>query len=469
MSLEVDALAMATNPAEFFGDSHTAMGSLPREQMRALQLSALQQRFDSLKDKVPMLTKLAEQQGIDRIDRVEDVLPLLFEHSMYKSYPKSLLENYQFTKINTWLNKLTTHDISEIDVSDCRSIDEWLGRMEAETSLRITHSSGTTGTMSFLPYDTEEYDTLGRTMVMCFLQNFGDEADSDKAYQVIFPFYRSGYSSQIRGNTQYIKWLAKGEENFHTPFNSRMSSDVLYLAARVRYAQSKGTLDRLELSEDLLRRKDNFEKEQAQAAAILEAFYQRLLGELKGQRIFTIGTWNLLLDLAQKGLTNGQEALFSSDSVVLSGGGSKGITPPENWKEEVSRFIGISSIGMNYAMSEVMGFNKMCSEGRYHIVPWIIPYMLDPETSKPLPRTGTVTGRAAFFDLIARYHWGGVITGDEVTIDWDSKCACGQEGYHLAPSIERFADKSGDDDKITCAAQPQAHADAMNFLSNHKM
>jgi len=85
--------------------------------------------------------------------RTTSVIPLLFEHSMYKSYPGMFLANYDFRKINTWLNKPTAHDLSRIDVSDCASIDASLGRMEAETQLRITHSSGTTGTMSFLPHD----------------------------------------------------------------------------------------------------------------------------------------------------------------------------------------------------------------------------------------------------------------------------------------------------------------------------
>ena len=468
MTIEAEAMSMVSNPGEYFHDSLTEMGSLPREAMQAMQLSALRERFASLKDKIAMLDKLASNQGIDSIGTVEDVVPLLFEHSMYKSYPRTFLENYQFTRINAWLGKLSAHDISGIDVRKCNSIDEWLGRMEAETQLRITHSSGTTGTMSFLPHSADEYDALGRTMAMSFLQNFGEEKTGDKAYQVIFPFYRSGYSSQIRGNDQYVKWIAKGEENFHTPFKTSMSSDVLYLAARIRFAQSKGTLDRLEISGDLLARKDEFEKQQAEAPQVLEAFYERLLHELKGERIFTIGTWNLLLDLAKRGLAIGQEGLFAPDSVVISGGGGKGMTPPDNWKEEIARFIGVSRINMSYGMSEAMGFHKMCSHGRYHLVPWIIPFILDPETSKPLPRKGVVTGRAAFFDLLARHRWGGVITGDEITIDWDSKCACGQEGYHLGPEIQRYSDKTGDDDKITCAAQPQAHAQAMDFLSAYQ-
>ena len=469
MSVASEAMEMATDPGEYFSDSITRMGSLPRAKMEDMQLAALQQRFSELRDRIPMLKRLADNQNITEITKVEDVVPLVFEHSMYKSYPKSFLENYDFVKINGWLNKLTAHDISGIDVSDCQSIDSWLDRMEKKSPLRITHSSGTTGTMSFLPHDVNEYDRLGRTIAMVALQRYGEDnaGDKDKAFQVIFPFYRSGYSSMLRGNDQYAKWIAKSEENFHTAFPYKMSSDILYLAARVRFAQLRGTLDRLEISDELLARQREFEQREAEMPQILSEFFQKMFSELKGERIFTVGTWNLLLNLAQQGFERGEENLFASDSVVLTGGGAKGLIPPDNWKEEIARFIGIPSVSMNYAMSEVMGFHKMCSHGRYHIVPWVIPFILDPDTSEILPRKGVVTGRAAFFDLLARNHWGGFISGDEVTIDWDSKCECGQEGYHLGPAIQRYSEKSGDDDKITCAATPAAHQDAMDFLSTY--
>lgn len=468
MVATADAIAMANNPAEFFDDSLTAMGSLPREDMLAMQLIALQHRFDDLKDQVPILSRLAKSQSIDHIDAVEDVIPLLFEHSMYKSYPRSFLENYQFSQITNWLDKLTAHDLSGIDVSGCKCIDDWLDLMELESPLCMNHSSGTTGTMSFIPHGQEEADNAGRAVAMEVLQNFGEEKPEDKAYQVIFPHYRSGHSSMLRGNDQLVKWIAKCEENFHTAFPYKMSSDILYLGARLRHAQATGTLDRLEISDDLLARRKEFEERQQQMPAILDQFFEHLFKELKGERIYTVGTWNLMLDLARKGLSKGLEAVFAPDSIVVSGGGAKGLTPPDNWKEEVARFVGVPRITMNYAMSEVKGHHKMCSHGRYHVVPWVIPFVLDPDTSEPLPRTGVVTGRAAFFGLLSRTHWGGLISGDEITIDWDSQCGCGQTTYHLDPVIERYSEKIGDEDKITCAATPNAHRDAMEFLSSYQ-
>ena len=465
MTIENQAIALANDPTEFFRNSITEMGDFPRDEMEALQLSALQQRFAEMRDNIPMLKKLADEQGVTEINEFDDVVPLLFEHTMYKSYPASLLEKGRFAQINKWLNKLTTHDISGVDVSECESIDGWLLKMEAETDLRICHSSGTTGTMSFLPHSVDEYDMLGKIMTMTNLQSYGEEP-SDGEINVIFPNFRSGSGSSLRGNDLMVNHISKGEERFHSAYEGRMSSDVLYLAARIRAAQRKGTLDRLQISDALMARKKEFEQIEADMPAHMDAFYQEKFEQLRGKRVYISCPWNLLHDMAQAGLKKGQEGMFAPDSIVFTGGGAKGLVQPDGWEEDVCRFMGVRSLKMAYGMSEVMAMHPMCSEGRYHMAPWVIPFVLDPDTSEVLPREGKVTGRAAFYGLLARHAWGGFITGDEITIDWDSRCGCGQTSYHLDPLIQRFSDKSGDDDKITCAATADAHAEAMTFLSS---
>ncbi len=80
-----------------------------------------------------MLTRLADFMGIMQIDRFEDVVPLLFDHTTYKSYPASLLDNGRFDQLTRWLGKLTTLDLSAVDVSDCDSIDSWLDALKEQT------------------------------------------------------------------------------------------------------------------------------------------------------------------------------------------------------------------------------------------------------------------------------------------------------------------------------------------------
>ena len=77
-----------------------------------------------------------------------------------------------------------------------------------------------------------------------------------------------------------------------------------------------------------------------------------------------------------------------------------------------------------------------------------------------------VTGRAAFFDLAAETRWGGFISGDEITVNWEDECPCGRKSQFIEGTIERYSDKRGGDDKISCAATENAHKEAMDFLTS---
>lgn len=121
-------------------------------------------------------------------------------------------------------------------------------------------------------------------------------------------------------------------------------------------------------------------------------------------------------------------------------------------------------------MTEIMSTHMMCEHGHYHLDHRAIPYVLNPDTGEVLPRQGRVTGRAAFFDLGANARWGGFVTGDEITIDWDTHCPCGRpSAFVVGGSISRYSEKQGGDDKITCAASEAAVRDAMDFLNNFEM
>jgi len=61
---------------------------------------------------------------------------------------------------------------------------------------------------------------------------------------------------------------------------------------------------------------------------------------------------------------------------------------------------------------------------------------------------------------------GRFITGDEVTASFE-QCECGRTTAHVASAIERFSEKKGGDDKITCVAAEDAHRAALEFLTDH--
>jgi hypothetical protein len=153
-----------------------------------------------------------------------------------------------------------------------------------------------------------------------------------------------------------------------------------------------------------------------------------------------------------EGLNKGISGVFGADSVAAMGGGGKDVKLPANWRQSVEEFSGIHRWTTNYSMTELTGPIPRCREGHYHVPPYFVPFLLDPESGHTLPREGRQTGRFAALDLLAQTFWGGVISGDRVTIEWDRTCTCGFKGPHLLDPVSRYAATVTGDDKITCAA-----------------
>jgi len=197
----------------------------------------------------------------------------------------------------------------------------------------------------------------------------------------------------------------------------------------------------------------------------MQAFLERMTTELAGKRVFMTGTYAMMYEIAKSGLERGVSNVFAKDSAILTGGGTKGFVLPPNYMEVIKDFFGVDRIQEGYGMSEISAFHWACDEGRYHVQPWVIPYVLDPVTSRPLPRQGVQTGRAAFYDLLLESHWGGSISGDEITVDFGTPCRCGLASVHIAHEIMRYSEKQGaEDDRITCNATQEVHDEAVNFL-----
>jgi hypothetical protein len=169
--------------------------------------------------------------------------------------------------------------------------------------------------------------------------------------------------------------------------------------------------------------------------------------------------------MASYGLERDIRGVFAPDTVITTGGGTKGGNPPDDWIERVCEFAGVEQMQQIYGMTELMGCNHACENARYHLDPTLIPFVLDPDDGTPRPRRGVQSGRMAFYDLMAETYWGGFITGDAVTLDW-TLCPCGQTTPHLDMRIERFSDQRHGDDKITCAAADEAHRAALSFLTS---
>src|SRR5258708_32610361 len=100
-----------------------------------------------------------------------------------------------------WLDKLTSHDLSQFDAEGCNSIDDWIGRLDEQTPLEVITSSGTTGTLSIIPKDKRGAEEGMQLWKICLFQTFGSEptdAQLNPAVDVIWPNFASGKLGHLR-------------------------------------------------------------------------------------------------------------------------------------------------------------------------------------------------------------------------------------------------------------------------------
>jgi hypothetical protein len=468
-ALEREAERWMNDPYEHFGYHNTRIHSLPREEVEAVQLAAMNLRLEERRGQVQMLAKLADGQGISRLGSLDDMAALLMPHDIYKSYPVSLLAKQQFTKLNTWLGKLTRYSLAEVDVSDCDSIDGWLTKIRDETPLDVGASSGSSGTCSFYPKSKRDYFLSMMGMRVQLAQKFGEDpkpGDIEDKIHAIIPLYKDGHASMGAFGKYSCQVFAKGDPDYwHYCFDFKLSSDLMWLAARLRAAAAKGDASKVDVPASLLARRAEWEQQQKDMPAQQLAFVNRMIEKLQGERVFVMSTSNLLYAAAKRGLEEGLSGVFAPDSVFMGGGGAKGVPLPDDLEEVIEKFFNTRRMISSYGMTEMNSFSVLCEHDRYHVLPWVTVFLLDLETGKPLPRRSHQSGRAAFFDMTADSCWGGLITGDMVSVDWDHPCECGRTSVALDKKINRVSELQGGDDKISCAATPQAQAEAMDFLT----
>ncbi len=459
------------DPINFFGRSYTQMHTIGRPELAELQRQAIAIRFRQHHESIEILRKLADRLEIKALTKFNDVVPLLFSHTAFKSYPAALIDKKRFDLMTKWLDKLTSYDLSRVDTNGCNSIDEWIDRLDQQTPLEVITSSGTTGTLSIIPKDKRGAEEGMQIWKICLFQTFGEEPTEQQLHpsvEVIWPNFASGKLGHLRIASMIRRGFTGGDETkFHPLYSGAVETDLMFLASKMRAAASRGELDRLEIDPALAARKDEFIAMQARQPQELDAFFARITEELRGKRVFMIGTYGLMYDIAKAGLERGIKEVFAKDSAILTGGGMKGIVLPADFMDVITEFLGVDRIQVGYGFSEASTFHWACAQGRYHVMPWVIPFVLDPDTSEPLPRTGRQTGRAAVYDILLKAHWGGVISGDEVTIDWDLLCPCGRTSVAYENDIMRYSEKEGvEDDRITCAATHEVQNEAVDFMKS---
>jgi hypothetical protein len=456
------ASLLPESPAAWPERHHDDLYAIPRQQREALQLEALKGRFERFRNRIPALKTLADKQGVNSIERVEDVLPICFDHRVLKNYPLTILENRDFAKLTTWLNKLTMHDLTKVDLSGLTTIDSWIDRLESY-GMVIGTSSGTTGKLSFVARSLDDIPGWRLHWMQMSTAGTGVNPHTTKLPTFV-PSYRSGHQMAIKNGMMFENEMCGGAQHRHSLYDMHMSADLMVLSGKMQAAEEKGELDKIGIDPALIAQRRQLIEQGRRRAQDVEVWFSKLIQEFRGQQVRIGGLFADLYRAAQAGMDKGIKCEFAPGTIVVGGGGMKGFkTAPENWREIVLEFFGVERLCTSYGFSENMGNAPMCTHGFYHFFPYTIVMLMGPD-GEALPREGVQKGRMTVYDLLAESVWGGVVSGDEVTVHFDDDCPCGWKGPRVENSIRRYSEMEGGDDKITCSGSAKAYDEFMDYV-----
>lgn len=413
--------------------------------LESLWLQAANERLTEQRQRIPVLGKLADDLGIDAINSFDDLVPLLFAHSTYKSYPETFVAKGRWANMNQWLDTLSSQRV-DVDVDGVTDQDDWVERLRAAGHV-VFVSSGTTGKNSFLPGTTADSEFSLKALVHSFGAKRGITPRQDRPVFILGPKY-GPHRAALHFRTVAEAYGRPDARYFLTDEPLRMSD--MSRMAQLRKKIAAGTAMPSEIAsleqETAARQKDMDQR--------LDDLIEELLAHRKEPMViggFWAQYWTIVERARARGISPGE---FHPDTIITGGGGTKGAALPDDYERQILDFFGISpeNVQSGYGMSEL---SAACSEvgGRYRPPPWVIPLLLDDAGEKVLDiGGGAVEGRFAFFDTAIDGRWGGVVTGDRITIDPTTA------NFSVVPgTIQRYSATAGGDDKLTCAGTVDAY------------
>jgi hypothetical protein len=426
--------------------------AVPYADLRDAQVEAMNERFQDRNERIKLLAFRAKEAGVSDIRSRDDMVPLLFPHTAYKSYPESFLTEQKWDRLGKWLGTISPHPIAPIETSDIHGIDDWIGRLAAKGHY-VSCSSGTTGKSAMLIASEKDMDWSRLDTVGVFSWGSGVKPERDRRMFGVAPTADVPKNVAIR-KAQYAAFGDPRFEPFRLPVQP-ITVGALTNMVVLRKAMADGTARPEQIAEFEATSKER--QETLEKAYVISA---ESLAAARNDKLFISGMWNALYHVAVLVREMGYGAKdFRPDNCIYVGGGLKRAQLPPDYQEFVYQTFNIPShrTFQNYSMQELNSGMPRCQKGgRYHVPPWIIPFVLDKHGEALLAHTGgDIEGRAAFFDLALDGRWGGVITGDRISLDL-GPCACGNSGPSIRDDIVRYADLDGDD-KIGCAGTVDAY------------
>jgi len=445
MGAAVERLTRLVSDESRFDSSHA--------ELRAAQVEALNERFQERKDQIKLLAHRAKEAGATEIRSIADAVPLLFPHTAYKSYPEGWLMEEKWDRLTKWLGTVSAHPIQPIDFEGIADIDDWIARLQA-VGHYISCSSGTTGKSAMLIASDADMDWSKVDTVNVFAWGSGVKPAQDRLLVGCAPV-ASVPKNNIISEAQKAAFAKPewGRIDYPVP---PITVGSLTKMVVLRKKIADGTAKPGELADF-----EQTSKERQEAIDGAVGITAQRIVDNRDKKLMLAGLWNGLYHVAKAVRELGYSAKdFNPDNCIYVGGGLKRAQLPPDYQQFVHETFNIPEGRhfQNYSMQELNSGMPKCREGgRYHVPPWIVPMILnkDGDALAEGYGEGEVEGRAAFFDLSLDGRWGGVISGDKISLSFEP-CGCGRKGPTVRDNIVRYADLEGDD-KIGCAGTVDAY------------
>ena len=398
----------------------------PGEVTRELQLEAAREAFAAHRERVPLLRTRATETGVREITGFDDLVPLLFSHTSYKSYPLSLITGGRWDRLLRWYTTVSAVEPGDVDIEGVRDIDEWTERVTAAGHRPVHHQRHLRkGVLPQLRRHRPEFPARHPGTPHLLARPAPAEAHPPRlpactgerpdAVHRRLPLAR-GRLRQARRDPAAHRGAAQG-----------VRTDEQRTAAP---PDGGGHRDPQEIS--------SFESASETREGELGTAVARIVDDIAAHRdepLLIAGMNNqqftLIQALRARGVPDGS---LHPDTLVLSGGGNKGSALPDDYQQQFAAFYdGVRRV-RSYGMTEMQGSCPACEKGNHHVPPWVIPLVLDePGETLLNAEHGVVAGRFAFLDVSLEGRWGGLISGDRVFVDF-SPCDCGRAGPASCPT-----------------------------------
>lgn len=416
-----------------------------------VQLEAANERLAAQARRIPLLANRAESGGIEDIAQPADLVPLLFAHTTYKTYAEGWLNDGRWDRMGRWLATVSTRDVEGLDTAGVETLDDWLKELET-VGHYLSCSSGTTGKPAMLSCTEGDIALSARINIEALLWATGLTRGEDRKFLGLGPQFAAPREDAIRQamvdcfSSRYPPCqFGDGE-----PITVGSMVDMITLRRKL----ADGTARPNEIAE--------FERIAAQRGADMEAAAKKAVDaviEARDVPLLATGMFATLYQIAEGIRAKGHGGDdFDPNNAMMVAGGLKGAALPENYREFVLETFNVTEERLYhaYSMREINATFPLCHHGRYHVSPWVIMLPLDSTGEHLLDVDAEeIEARAAFFDASIEGRWGGVISGDRVSVSF-GKCGCGHQGPTIGREITRYSDLPGGD-KITCAGSIDAY------------